>query len=408
MIARAILLLLVPLATAAAASTCRADEARDAADARSPVRFQKITLTDKYYCDGIQAADINRDGHTDVVAGPFWYEGPEFTAAHEFYPAVPLVPERSPSNSMFSFVHDFSGDGWPDILVLGRVHLHPATWYENPGTDGGGLWKKHFAFERVRGESPALVDLDGDGRPQVICHWDGRWGWIEPDWSQPRRPWRFHAVGAREDWPQFYHGEGVADVNGDGRLDLVINDGWYEQPAGSDAPWRFHRGKFSTGRGGAQMFGDDVDGDGDTDVISAVDAHGWGLAWYEQTRRDGKRSFVEHPIMGDRSQLEQFSVAFTQPHALDLADIDGDGRNDIVVGKRMWAHGPTGDIEPNAPPVVYWFELTRSDDGRVKYVPHLIDADSGVGVQIQATDVNGDGRTDVLTASKLGAFVFLQ
>jgi hypothetical protein len=90
-----------------------------------------------------------------------------------------------------------------------------------------------------------------------------------------------------------------------------------------------------------------------------------------------------------------------------MADVNGDGLSDIIVGKRMWAHGPKGDVEPAAAPVVYWFELQRYDDGSIRYVPHRIDSQSGVGVQIQAVDVNADGRVDVLTASKLGAFVFL-
>ena len=51
---------------------------------------------------------------------------------------------------MFSYVWDFNGDGWDDILVLGRVHLHEAYWYENPRTKSGH-WKKHFVFERIRG-----------------------------------------------------------------------------------------------------------------------------------------------------------------------------------------------------------------------------------------------------------------
>jgi hypothetical protein len=285
--------------------------------------------------------------------------------------------------------------------------LHAAYWYENPGVADGGHWKKHFAFERVRGESPAMVDLDGDGRPQVICHWEGSWGWIEQDAADPRRPWRFRPIGPREEWPEFYHGQGVADINRDGRLDLVINDGWFEHPLNRKAEWVLHRGKFSTVRGGAQMFGDDVDGDGDTDVITALDAHGWGLAWFEQATDSSPPQFDEHVIMGDRSQLADYGAAFTQPHALDLADIDGDGLNDIIVGKRMWAHGPKGDIEPNAPPVLYWFRLTREENGTAQYVPQLVDDQSGVGVQIQAVDVNADGRTDILTASKLGSFVFL-
>jgi len=370
--------------------------------------FKKVQLSDRYYCDGIASADINGDGNVDIVAGPYWYAGPTFESAHEFYPADPLPPEPSPSNSMFSFVHDFSGDSKPDILVLGRVHKHAAYWYENPG-DEDRLWEKHYAFERVRGESPTMVDLDGNGVPQVICHWDGCWGWIESDPQQPREPWKFTAIGDDEAWPQFYHGEGVGDVNGDGRLDLIINDGWFEQPdPDTEDGWAFRRHKFSTDKGGAQMLVYDVDGDGDNDVISSINAHGWGLAWFEQKSDDeGAVSFEEHRIMGDRSEEPNYGVAFSQPHALTPADVDGDGLQDIVTGKRMWAHGPKGDVEPNAAPVVYWFQLLRESNGKVRYIPHLIDDHSGVGVQIAATDVNNDKRTDILTVSKLGTFVFL-
>lgn len=378
--------------------------------ANEPVGFEKLVLTSDYYCDGIQAGDINRDGRRDVVAGPFWYEGPEFKKAHAFYPPARLAPEESPSDSMFSFVHDFSGDGWPDILVLGRVHLHPAFWYENPrGADG--YWPRHFAFERVRGESPPFVDLEGDGRPQLVCHWEGRWGWIEPDPDRPREPWRFRALSDPGGWKEFYHGTGVGDLDGDGRLDLVLNDGWFLQPKPSSPPkagqvwkWRSHR--FSPGRGGAQMIVYDVDADGDADVITSLDAHGWGLAWFEQRRNRGEITFRPHPFMGTRDEIDRYGVAFSQPHALALGDLDGDGAQDVVVGKRRWAHGPTGDVEPSAEPVLYWFELERTGRG-VRFVPHLIDNSSGVGVQIQVTDVNADGRNDVLTASKLGSFVFL-
>ncbi len=154
------------------------------------------------------------------------------------------------------------------------------------------------------------------------------------------------------------------------------------------------------------MFADDVDGDGDNDVISAVDAHGWGVAWYEHKATDSGIRFAERLIMADRSLKAEFGAAFTQPHALAMADIDGDGLRDIVTGKRMWAHGPKGDIEPSADPVVYWFRLTRSDRGEIRYQPFQIDANSGVGVQVLAADVDGDSRVDVVTASKLGTFVF--
>lgn len=372
--------------------------------ASGPPQFRKQILTDQYFCDGITAGDINRDGKADIIAGPFWYEGPGFTIKHEFYPAKPFPTEPSPTDSMFSFVHDFNGDGWPDILGLGRVHLHPAFWYEN-SRGQPGLWKKHFVFDRIKGESPPFQDVDGDGQPELVAHDGTRWGLIQPDWQHPTNAWRFKPITATGKYEQFYHGTGIGDVNGDGRLDLILDEGWHEQPADRSAVWTKHAFKFGE-KGGAQMFALDVDGDGDNDIISAIDAHGWGLAWFEHVKDGSSLTFKKHVIMGTRAKESEYGVAFTQPHALDLADIDGDGLKDIVVGKRRWAHGPKGDIEPMAEPVLYWFKLVRDAAG-ARFEPHLIDRASGVGVQVTAADVNADGRLDGLTVSKLGAFVFL-
>jgi hypothetical protein len=389
----------------------------------APVSFKKIVLSDQYLCDGINAADLNRDGHVDIIAGPYWYAGPDFKTKREFYPMVPQPVDEKPSNSMFSFTHDFDGDGWLDILVLGRVLFHEAFWYKNPGkgaVDQGTLWKKHLVSPRVFGESPQFFDIDGDGRPeilsisgQVAADKVKQWGWYAPDWSAPEKPWRFVPITEKGDYNHYYHGEGVGDINGDGRLDLVLNEGWYEQPPKS-APagtlWKKHPFVLSADRGGAQILVMDVNGDGKNDIITAKNAHGWGLSWFEQTRTAGGAiTFTEHRLMGTREEEKKFGVAFSQPHAVNIADLDGDGLKDIVTGKRRWAHGPTGDVEPMGTPVNYWFQLIRdkSAPGGARYVPHLIDDASALGTQVEAVDVNRDGAPDVLTASKLGAFVFL-
>jgi hypothetical protein len=87
--------------------------------------------------------------------------------------------------------------------------------------------------------------------------------------------------------------------------------------------------------------------------------------------------------------------------------MNGDGLQDILTGKRFWAHGPGGDKEPNAPAVVFWFELQRDTQGQASYVPRLIDDNSGVGTQVAATDLNQDGRPDVIVGNKKGIFVHL-
>jgi hypothetical protein len=145
-------------------------------------------------------------------------------------------------------------------------------------------------------------------------------------------------------------------------------------------------------------------------VVTALNAHGWGLAWFEQKRdATGAITFVEHKMMGTREEEKKYGVAFSQPHALTLADLDGDGLPDVITGKRRWAHGPTGDVEPMATPVNYAFLLRRdaSAPGGARFIPQLIDDASALGTQVEAIDVNGDGIPDTLTASKLGVFVFL-
>lgn len=378
----------------------------------SPVRFEKIVLTDQYLCDGINSGDFNQDGHQDVVAGPYWYEGPTFKTKHEFYPMEPQALEEKPTDSLFSFVADFNQDGWPDILVVGRVMVHQAFWYENPRVKKGsaGLWKKHFVSHRIQGESPQMLDIDGDGKVEVLSTWQKQFGWWRPNWEQPTQPWTFVPVTEVFEHRELYHGEGVGDINGDGLTDLILNEAWWEQPADKSTPWKRHPFVLSTDRGGAHILVMDVNGDGKNDIITAKNSHGWGISWFEQVRDEqGKITFIERRIMGNREEEKEFGVAFSQPHALTLADMDGDGHLDIVTGKRRWAHGPKGDVEPMGTPVNYWFQLVRDTKapGGARYVPHLIDDNSALGTQVEAKDLNGDGRPDVMTASKLGAFVFL-
>jgi len=155
------------------------------------------------------------------------------------------------------------------------------------------------------------------------------------------------------------------------------------------------------------MFTYDVDGDGDNDVITSLNAHGWGLSWFEHVKgTDGNITFVEHRIMGSRPEESPYGIAFSQLHALSLVDVDGDGLKDIVTGKCYRAHD-FHDVDSRAPAVLYWFRLTRKD-GKVEFVPHLLDDDSGVGRQLVTGDIDGDGTVDIVIGNKKGTFVFLQ
>ena len=195
-------------------------------------------------------------------------------------------------------------------------------------------------------------------------------------------------------------------MNGDGRVDIIEKNGWWEQPASlaNESVWVKH--PFQFGTGGAQMLVYDVNGDGRNDVITSIAAHGYGLAWYEQVKEEGKTTFREHLMLNKGAKPNSHGVSFSQLHALDLVDIDGDGLKDIVTGKRFWAHGPEGDPEPNAEAVLYWFRLVRPSKGQADFIPYLIDNDSGIGTQVIAGNISNPRMPDVVDGNKKGVFVF--
>ncbi|HWH72335.1 MAG TPA: VCBS repeat-containing protein, partial [Candidatus Sulfotelmatobacter sp.] len=173
----------------------------------------------------------------------------------------------------------------------------------------------------------------------------------------------------------------------------------------NDPVWIKHPFRFAPAA--AQMYVYDVNGDGLNDVITCINAHGYGLSWYEQVRENGNLTFREHVILNKDATKNRYGISFTQPHGIDLCDIDGDGLKDIVTGKRFWAHGKNGpDPESNAPAVLYWFQLVRTGKHQAEFVPHLIDEDSGVGTEVTAGFISNKKHPDIVVGNKKGVFVF--
>ena len=366
--------------------------------------FKKIQLSDKFYAEGAYYADFNKDGKLDIVAGPYWYEGPDFTKKHEIREPKEFDP-KDYSDNFLTYVGDFNGDGWPDVLCV----PYPGKdmfWYENPAGKEGH-WKQHLALKSVGNESPMWADINGDGRPELLYCTNNTMGYGTYDPAKPDEPWVFHAISPKVNYGQFTHGIGYGDIKGNGRIDIIEAGGWWEPPADAKADQLWTKHPFKFAEAGAQMLVYDVDGDGLNDVVTAWHCHQYGLVWWKQVRKGDEITWEQHEILPIKPDLKSGDLRISQMHAFDLVDMNGDGLKDFVTGKRYWAHGPTGDVEPSAPAVLYWFELYRDKEKGVRFIPHMIDDNSGVGTQVTAVDLNGDGTPDIIVSNKKGTFVFL-
>src|SRR5437762_9348377 len=189
--------------------------------------FKKIRLTEQFWSEGASYGDFNHDGKMDIVSGPYWWEGPDFTKRHEYYPAakkfklkkedgseteIPgfegaLGKQNTYSDNFFAFTYDFNRDGWTDILILGFPG-EDSSWYENP-QGKQEHWVRHKVLDVTDNESPTFTDLTGDGKPEIVCSSKGGYGYAEPDWSEPAKPWKFHPISPNNNYHKFTHGLGL-------------------------------------------------------------------------------------------------------------------------------------------------------------------------------------------------------
>lgn len=370
--------------------------------------FKKTKLTGDFISEGVAAADLNKDGKLDIVAGYYWFEAPSWSK-HEMAPAHPNTPEavafgmskvfnprKEYSNSFLNLGMDVNLDGWDDVVII-DFPGKPAFWFENPHNKPG-VWTKHIIADSVgiANESPGFIDIDGDGRLDILCGDKAKKQivWLKAPVKKGETKWKRYALTA-ENVPGteiFSHGIGYGDVNKDGFNDVVVREGWFEGTADkTSGNWKFHPAHLGEPCSHMQVL--DVDGDGRNDVISAS-AHALGVWWHQQiTDSAGNINF----------KTNLMSTTTAQTHSSLMADLNGDGRKEYITGKRFLAHHgrDPGDADAS---YLMWFDLTP---GKQPYwTEHVIDNDSGAGLNITVRDMNKDRKPDIIIANKNGVFLF--
>ena len=322
-------------------------------------------------------ADVDGDGLPEFIMGQrggniYWYDYQEPGQWTRY-----LLGTESPSD-VGGCALDVDGDGWLDFVAGG-------AWYRNSRKPSLKPFKR-FVFDKKLTDVHDVVtaDIDGDGKPEIITMSDKnnlRWYKIPED---PTQPWERHDIG-----PAVHAGVSVGDIDGDGDLDIVRSNVWFENIHGDGSEWVEHPIGPCGGDSGWQANATlsavcDINGDGHNDIVLAdAEITGAKIVWMENLNGRGL-TWKRHELpQGDDGARGAY-------HSLWVADFDGDGDLDIFSCEM---EGVMGDNPPR------WFIWENVDGKGEHFVEHVI-LNAGLGGH-EAVVGDFDGDSDLDICSKL-------
>ncbi|MDP9402319.1 MAG: VCBS repeat-containing protein, partial [Actinomycetota bacterium] len=294
--------------------------------------------------------DINRDSSSDVTFGALGLQMYSLSQSGTLNPGWPYYTD----DTVFSTpaLADVNGDGQTDVIVGGDSTPGPPIDHRGGlvrAISGGGQTLWEFRVNEIVRSSPAVGDIDGDGRPEIVFGTGDFWVRQAGGASDATKVFALNPNGSlkwvRETGGYTLASPTLADIDGNGVLDVAI--GTFEGPNpgrvfalrggdGADLP------NYPRASGGGVVLGSistaDLDGDGGQDLLVPT-----GAAVFAYSGKTGQRLFG----------LEEGKVAFQNSPL--VADVDGNGLLDIIaVGTR-----------PNGSGVAVRYEMAASDNARL-------------------------------------------
>jgi acetyl esterase/lipase len=357
----------------------------ESAESAPPVRFARHVLNADSQFSACAVLDVNQDGRPDIFCGGYWYEGPRWNA----HPTrdVPMIRGRYDDYSNLPM--DVDGDGWIDIISV-NYRSRSLFWVQHPGA-ALSSWRTHLIDTPGQSETGRLGDVDGDGKLDVLPNGTSYAAWYELV-RRPGRDGQLEPVWLRHNLPEQVsaHGVGLGDVDGDNRADVVTTSGWAKGPADPRRdrwPWN---AEFQLHRDSSiPILVHDVDGDADQDLIWGR-GHNIGIYWLEQQSQGGQRTWLQHAI----------DTSWSSAHSILLADLDGDGKQELVAGKRYLGHDgkDPGETDPLVVVAYRFLPATRSWQA----MPISWGGNCGFDLDPACADVDLDGDLDLVAPTRAG------